>query len=150
MERPPSRTIHLLFSSFLRPGLNRRVWWRTDLPTRCRTVSILRGHTDTVSQIEFVPNRKLVVTRSLMDETTRVWDYEGHQVACLKSHEEATTTLSVSADGRYLFTGGHDGFGRIWNLRIDDLIRLAEERATRDFTPYELPRFAELLPRRKR
>jgi tetratricopeptide (TPR) repeat protein len=53
--------------------------------------------------------------------------------------------VEFSADGRFVLTSSDDGTARLWHARMDDLLRVADERIGRDFTREERRQFADLL-----
>ena len=53
--------------------------------------------------------------------------------------------LAFDPEGRRLLTCSQDGTARTWFTQREDLLELADARATRDFTPAERARYAALL-----
>ncbi len=41
----------------------------------------------------------------------------GKQIKCLIAHTDAVTSLDVNRNGNYIFSGGHDGSLRCWDMR---------------------------------
>jgi WD40 repeat protein len=76
---------------------------------------VFRGHTHTVSAGAFVAGQTRILSASL-DQTIRLWDLATEK-ELLRWHLEAPVVcLAVSPDGRYAFSGGTDGIGRLWRL----------------------------------
>jgi WD40 repeat protein len=50
-----------------------------------------------------------------------------------------------SPEGDHVLTASHDGTARVWLVYGEDLLELAEERNTREFTQSERERYADLL-----
>ena len=57
---------------------------------------------------------------------------------------DALTSVSFSPDGTQLAAVGRDGTARIYLLKIDDLIALAEKRVTRALTTEECQQYLHL------
>jgi WD40 repeat protein len=45
------------------------------------------------------------------------------------------SSVQFSPDGIKLASNGSDGVARVWALDLDDLLRIARDNVTRDFTP---------------
>ncbi|MEY3222805.1 MAG: hypothetical protein RLZZ203_1661, partial [Cyanobacteriota bacterium] len=72
----------------------------------------LKGHTGTVNNASFSPDGKTIVTAS-WDNTARVWDLSGKQLAELKGHTGAVYNASFSADGKTIVTASSDNTARV-------------------------------------
>ncbi len=51
----------------------------------------------------------------------------------------------LSPQGDLISAASTDGTARLWYVRGDDLLRIANERQVRDFTPEERERYKDLL-----
>ena len=81
----------------------------------------LKGHTNTVNNASFSPDGKTIVTAS-DDNTARVWDVSGKQLAQLKGHTSQVINASFSPDGKTIVTASDDKTARVW--RADNLNEL--------------------------
>jgi WD40 repeat protein len=73
------------------------------------------GHQGFVWSVSFSPDGKSIATGS-SDNTARLWDLSGNQLAEFKGHRDWVTSLSFSPDGNYLATASCDGTVRVWSL----------------------------------
>jgi WD40 repeat protein len=81
-----------------------------------RQMAELRGHTDTINQIDFGKRGEVLVTAS-NDGTARVWDYAELTEATLRpllGDRSGVDNAVFSPDGRFVLTGSTDGTARIW------------------------------------
>lgn len=79
-----------------------RVW---DLQSGVEVISVLRGHTDTISAIIFSPDGTRIVSGSY-DMTVRVWDVSsGTEVLPpLRGHKNNVNSVAYSADGSWILS----------------------------------------------
>ncbi len=109
-------------------------------------VTVLRGHEKWINYAEFSPNGELVVTAS-GDQTARVWDWErGRTVMQLFGHANTLTDATFSPDGKEIVTSSSDNTVQVFHCGIcgadiQELLRMADERKTRELTPAERLRF---------
>ncbi len=66
-----------------------------------------------------------------------------------EGHHGGLNAAAFSPDGRRIVTSSEDGTARIWLAHSEDLLRLVDERITRDFTPAERRQYADLLGERR-
>jgi WD40 repeat protein len=104
----------------------------------------LRGHTGFVVHACFSPSGDRIVTTS-MDGTARLWDEEGRLLEVLRGHAGPVIWAGFSPSGREMLTTAQDETVRIWPVYADDLLALADRRASRELTAAERERYAELL-----
>jgi WD40 repeat protein/ABC-type uncharacterized transport system substrate-binding protein len=80
-----------------------------------RTRTVLKGHSDYVTDAKFSPDCQWIVTTSL-DHTARIWDAAtGKQIAVLEGHTRAVDSASFSPDGERIVTASADKTARIWD-----------------------------------
>jgi WD40 repeat protein len=80
------------------------------------------------------------------DGEVRFWDAAlDREVITLRDHTRNVTTLAFSRDGTRLVTASSDGTARVYGCEvtcaIDDVLKLAQTRVTRDFSDAERQRF---------
>lgn len=76
----------------------------------------LRGHSDTVLDVAFVPEANTVVSVSA-DCTMRAWDMQDFSNAAIyRGHNYPIYSVDVSAWSIYLATASHDRTARLWSL----------------------------------
>jgi eukaryotic-like serine/threonine-protein kinase len=117
-----------------------RIW---DLSGKC--VAVL-AHEGKVEGVAFFPDSKKLVTGS-KDGTARIWDVAGNELSVLRADEGLVLGVAVSRDGRRILTAHSDWTARLWPATTADVLDLAHRRISRDFTPKERSRYAELLVR---
>ncbi|WP_421765055.1 WD40 repeat domain-containing protein [Ekhidna sp.] len=80
-------------------------------------IRIISGHQSTVTDIQFSPNGKLLLTTS-RDGTARVWNLEDSRKLpiILDDHDDWVFTGSFDPTGRKVITGGGDEYIRTWPI----------------------------------
>ncbi|MEH2372676.1 MAG: ribosome assembly protein 4, partial [Nostoc sp.] len=75
-----------------------------------------------VYSASFSPDSKRIVTASA-DNTARVWDISGKQIAELKGHTQAVYSANFSPDGKRIVTASLDNTARVWRAdNLDELL----------------------------
>ena len=94
-------------------GVDRKVLVRDS--TTGRTIGQPIYHDGTGLTAAFALDGQLVITHS-QDHSVRLWDASTGSALAQPSGLGEVSCVDLSADGRYLLTGGTDGMARIWNL----------------------------------
>ena len=68
----------------------------------------IKAHDGSVNSASYSPDGKLIVTAGA-DNTARVWDFAGKQVAELVGHQGSVKSANFSPDGKLIVTGSFDG-----------------------------------------
>jgi WD40 repeat protein len=81
-----------------------------------------------------------------VDRTIKLWKLpdEGGQIAeplTLYGHTGAVYRVAFHLNGTQIASAGRNPLGRIYAVRIDDLVALAQSRLTRAFTTEECQKF---------
>ncbi|MEM9090323.1 MAG: hypothetical protein AAGC93_16430, partial [Cyanobacteria bacterium P01_F01_bin.53] len=78
-------------------------------------VSVLDGHTDKVTGIEFHPNKDMIITAS-RDKTVKLWDTNGRNISTMNGHSDEINFVTFSNKGNIIASGGKDKTIRLWTL----------------------------------
>ncbi|HMV28894.1 MAG TPA: WD40 repeat domain-containing protein, partial [Anaerolineales bacterium] len=100
----------------------------------------LTSHSAAVFDITFSWDGKLIATASA-DKTAKVWNSETGKEMLTLNAPGSLSGVAFSPDNRKLAVAGHDGTTRIYLLRIEDLIALANTRVTRTLTLEECQQY---------
>ena len=68
-----------------------------------------------VFAVTFSPDGKTVVTGG-DDNTARIWDLAGKQLAVLEGHTDSVRSVAFDPDGTTLFTGSADKTVKAWRV----------------------------------
>jgi WD40 repeat protein len=113
-----------------------------DAATGSKSMTLI-GHSSGVFSVEFSPNGKFLATGS-GDNTAKIWDVEsGQEILTLPGSQGGVlgAAFSPSDDGAHLAVSSADGIVRIFLLQIDELLALAQTRATRPLTLEECQQY---------
>jgi len=110
----------------------------------------LRGHPRAIALASFSPDGRRILTAAgrifgSPDSTVRLWTVTGTEIAVLDGHSGRVSTATFSPDGTRILTASADGTARLWLAYVADLLRLADERVTRDLTPEERRRHVTVM-----
>jgi WD40 repeat protein len=109
-----------------------------------RLLARLRGHAAPVHHVEVSAEGDRIVTSS-EDGTARVWDFDGRLLDVVRVASGPVSYAALTPDGSRLVTLGPASGCLLWRARLDDLRRLADARALRDFTRAEREEHRDLL-----
>ena len=96
-------------------SVNCDVW---SLETKQR-IGVLAGHSLAPRSVVWARNAPRVATIS-GDRTARVWDPETFTSLAVFDHPTPVTAVDISSDGKWLMTGGQDGYLRVWNVQTKE------------------------------
>ncbi len=100
-----------------------------------------RGHRGWIKDLSYSPDGKRFATAS-DDGTTKMWDAAtGQELLTISGHEGGVFGVAFSQDGTRLATGGRDGTVRVYLLRVEDLVALAQSRLTRSWRADECQKY---------
>ncbi len=103
----------------------------------------LRGHSSGIQSVAFNSNGTWLATGS-EDNTAKVWDVAtGEELRTLPGSGGGVkgVAFSPSDDGAHLAVASNDGVVRVFLLRIEDLLTLAQSRVTRALTTEECQKY---------
>ncbi len=80
----------------------------------------LKGHTGYVISARFSDDGKRILTASI-DNTARIWDTQGKELAVLKGHTGYVISARFSEDGKRILTASIDNTARIWDTQGKEL-----------------------------
>jgi len=79
------------------------------------------GHDSAVNSIAFSPDSPMIVTGSGSfsdkDNTVRLWDLQGNQIALCEGHAGPITSVQFSPKEQMVISGSHDKTVRLWDLQ---------------------------------
>ncbi len=106
-------------------------------------VVVMRGHEDLVSYARFTADGTQILTAGY-DGMVRWWDLEGRELGSVGT-AGGILRFALSPDGARIAVGYGNGTLAIWPIHLDDAMRLAQRRLTRDYTAGEREQYAALL-----
>jgi len=97
---------------------NKITIWRKNPDGTQKLIRTLPGHQETIAQIQFSPDGKLIASAS-WDKTIKLWSAEnGSLINTLKSHQDGVTSLAFSQEtnGYLLVSGSEDKTVKLWQI----------------------------------
>ncbi len=88
----------------------------------------LSGHQGYVYSASFSPDGQRILTAS-WDNTARVWDLSGKQIAVLSGDQGVVNSASFSPDGQRILTASWDNTARVWDLSGKQIAVLSGHQA---------------------
>ncbi|KAF8838252.1 WD40 repeat-like protein [Paxillus ammoniavirescens] len=77
---------------------------------------VMRGHTDTIWSVTFLPDGKQVISGS-WDKSIGTWGVEdGDKVGMVMKEEDPVYAVAASSDGRWIATGGRAKTITVWDV----------------------------------
>ena len=87
----------------------------------------LEGHFGYVTEIAWVSNDSDLLVSAAFDGAVRLWNSKtGDCVYAMEAHRDRVTNISISSDGCYVASAGHDGNVNFWSLDSGKLINTYE------------------------
>jgi WD40 repeat protein/transcriptional regulator with XRE-family HTH domain len=120
-----------------------------DATTGSKLLTLI-GHSSQIQSVAFSPDGKLLATGS-EDNSAKIWEVAtGQELFTLPGSQGGVTGVSFSPsdNGTHLVVSSFDGVVRAFLLPVDGLLKLAQSRVTRPFTPQECKKYlhAEQCP----
>lgn len=104
-----------------------------------REISVIRGHDQMVSSVEFDPNGTRVITGSY-DGAARIWDaFSGAQIGKLEGHTDAILSVTFSPDGSRIATASKDMTARIWDAATFKELEVLKDHSERVYAARFVP-----------
>ena len=113
-----SRTGDLVAVGSIDPSI--QIWSTGDASRH----EVLRGHEDTIYQVEFAPDGSYLASAS-DDGTARIWDLRSGQSQVLRGHEDDVCKIAIRPDGREVATASLDASLRLWPVGGSERIFVA-------------------------
>ena len=98
--------------------------WRVDQPSR--PLSQLKGHRGPVNEISVGRDDRMLTAGS--DDTVRMWDPSGKELAVMRGNEDELTTAVFTADGKQVLSSGQDGSLRLFDARRGEQLAVLQSR----------------------
>jgi WD40 repeat protein/serine/threonine protein kinase len=93
-----------------------RIWASKD-GTHLRKLS--EGHSFLASRVAYFPGGKRMATAAV-DNTLRIWDVNSSTQKRVLDQTGRASTFAISADGKWIVTGGNDSVAQVWDSQKGD------------------------------
>jgi WD40 repeat protein len=98
--------------------------WRVDQPSQ--PLSVLKGHRGPVNEMGIGDDDKMLTAGS--DDTVRMWDPSGKDLAVMRGNEDELTTAIFTTDGTQVLSSGQDGSLRLYDADSGKQLAVLQSR----------------------
>ena len=92
-----------------------KIQWRNNPDGTQQLIRTLPGHQNTISQIKYSPDGKLIASAG-WDNSIKLWNAENGKLRETLRHTDGVNSIAFSADGQTLVSGSEDKTIKIWDL----------------------------------
>ena len=89
--------------------------WRDNNGTQ-QLIRTLPKHQNTILQIKYSPDGKLIASAGWDENSIKLWDAENGKLKETLKHTEGVNSIAFSKDGQFLISGSEDNTIKIWDI----------------------------------